>query len=86
MDSKAAGAADADGEVSESSAVEKGTRRASIEMNDSVLMIRFAVTQSASLVSLDEVLFHYNLACYECQLWDVDWTKTRLKRACEFET
>lgn len=29
----------------------------------------------------DEALFHFNLACYECQLGNLDGAKERLKRA-----
>jgi hypothetical protein len=30
-------------------------------------------------------IFHYNLACYECQLGDLEGAKARLKRAFELE-
>ena len=30
-------------------------------------------------------IFHYNLACYECQLGDLGLAKARLKRAFELE-
>jgi hypothetical protein len=30
-------------------------------------------------------IFHYNLACYECQLGDLEAAKARLKRASELE-
>ena len=31
----------------------------------------------------DEAILHYNLACYECQMGNLDESKTRLKRAFE---
>lgn len=33
----------------------------------------------------DVAVFHYNLACYECQLGNLDEAKSRLKRAFELE-
>jgi tetratricopeptide (TPR) repeat protein len=33
----------------------------------------------------DVAVFHYNLACYECQLGNLDEAKGRLKRAFELE-
>ena len=31
-------------------------------------------------------MLHYNLACYECQLGDVEVAKARLQRALKLET
>ena len=43
-------------------------------------------TKAARLILIDAVerlpniaIFHYNLACYECQLSDLEVAKTRLK-------
>jgi len=33
----------------------------------------------------DVAIFHYNLACYECQLGDLEAANTRLKRAFELD-
>jgi Tfp pilus assembly protein PilF len=30
-------------------------------------------------------IFHYNLACYECQLGDIDGAKERLRRTFEID-
>lgn len=48
--------------------------------------------EAARLILMDAVermpevaVFHYNLACYECQLGNVEEAKSRLKRAFELE-
>jgi len=55
------------------------TRRA-----DSIEAARRILSNAAER-SPEVAIFQYNLACYECQLGDVDEAKRRLKRAFELE-
>lgn len=55
------------------------TRRA-----DSIEAARTILVNAVERIP-DVAVFHYNLACYECQLGNLDEAKSRLKRAFELE-
>src|SRR4051812_13447381 len=55
------------------------TRRA-----DSIEAARLILLQAAERLP-NIAIFHYNLACYECQLGDIETAKERLRRAFEID-
>lgn len=56
------------------------TRRA-----DSIEAARLILREAVERLP-NEAVFHYNLACYECQLGSLETAKARLKRAFELDS
>jgi hypothetical protein len=59
---------------------QRGTRRA-----DSIEAARIILVNAVDRMP-EVAAFHYNLACYECQLGNLDESKTRLKQAFQLES